>query len=209
MIKLDEKFTEQFSPNEQLVMLRLLLRADEDGIARISYRSLAKACGMTLQVYRTTLYNLIKRGEIETETTSVSTFVLINKYDNYRVGKKKVTQQATQSVIGILQAKCREREKVFENSLVPFVISRGGIYKPEMIRAFFNYWTEKNKSGTKMRFEMEKTWETQKRLTTWCNNENQYKRNEKRNSSYRASATDKATSRATLESLADAILDEH
>lgn len=38
MIKLDEKFTEQFSPNEQLVMLRLLLRADEDGIARISYR---------------------------------------------------------------------------------------------------------------------------------------------------------------------------
>lgn len=34
MIKLDNKFTVQFSPNEQLVMLRLLLGADEDGIAR-------------------------------------------------------------------------------------------------------------------------------------------------------------------------------
>lgn len=38
MIKLDNKFTVQFFPNEQLVMLRLLLGADEDGIARISYR---------------------------------------------------------------------------------------------------------------------------------------------------------------------------
>ena len=38
MIKLDNKFTVQFSPNEQLVMLRLLLGTDEDGIVRISYR---------------------------------------------------------------------------------------------------------------------------------------------------------------------------
>ena len=70
MIKLNDKFTEQFTPNEQLVMLRLLLGADDDGIVRISYRAFAKACGMTLQVCRTTLSNLIKKGEIEMETNT-------------------------------------------------------------------------------------------------------------------------------------------
>lgn len=185
MIKLDDRFTEQFSPNEQLVMLRLLVGADDEGVTRISYRAFAKSCGMTLQVCRTTLSNLIKKGEIETETNTAlntrvntaSTFVIICNYDTYRVGKKKLThsltQQVTQSAIGVLQAKCKERERVFENSLIPFVISRGGIYQPQMIRAFFNYWTEKNKSGTKMRFELEKTWETAKRLVTWANHDQQ------------------------------------
>lgn len=217
MIKLDDKFTEQFSPNEQLALLRLLLMADDEGITNISYRTFARMCGMTLQVCRSTLSNLIKKGELDVVTNTAhntqnnmkGTFAIICKYDNYRVGKKKVTQQTTSNVISRLQAKCKERKKVFENSLVPFVVSRGGIYQPQMIRAFFNYWTEKNKTGTKMRFEMEKTWETQKRLVTWSNNEKQFNRNEKRVNNNRASAANKEASRAALESLADAILDEH
>lgn len=215
MIKIDDKFTEHFTPHEQLVMIRLLVMADEDGIARISYRVFAKVCGMTLQVCRTTLLNLLKKGEIEietntalnTRTNTASTFVIVCKYEIYRVGKKKLTQQTTQSIISVLQDKCKEREKAFENSLVPFVISRGGIYHPQMIRAFFNYWTERNKSGTKMRFEFEKTWETSKRLITWANNDKSFNKNEQRISNNRTSAADKAASRDDLEKLADAILE--
>ena len=40
-----------------------------------------------------------------------------------------------------------------------------------MIRAFFDYWSELNKSCTKMRFELEKTWELPKRLATWASRE--------------------------------------
>lgn len=40
-------------------------------------------------------------------------------------------------------------------------------YPPEMLTKFCNYWTEKNKSGSKMRFELEKTFEISKRLATW------------------------------------------
>ena len=183
MIKLNEKFLEDFTPREQVVMIRLLVGADEDGKTRMSYRTFAKSCGMTLQVCRTTLSNLIKKREIETETNTAlntlgntaSTFVIICNYDNYRVGKRKLThestQQVTQNVIGVLQDKCKKREKDFESSLIPFVSTRGGAYQPTMIRAFFNYWTERNKSGTKMRFELEKTWETAKRLQTWASRE--------------------------------------
>lgn len=46
------------------------------------------------------------------------------------------------------------------------------LYKfPEAIKQeFFEYWSEPNKSGTKMRFELEKTWHLSRRLTRWMNN---------------------------------------
>ena len=43
-------------------------------------------------------------------------------------------------------------------------------YTKELRRAFFDYWTEPNKSKTKMRFELEKTWDTGRRLARWANN---------------------------------------
>ena len=103
MIQLDESFTEQFSPNEQIVMLRLLLDADENGIALISYRSCAEACGMTLQVFRNTLLCLLERGVVDKKTNTASntrsntrsTFVTIYEYDDYRLKKKKPTHVAT------------------------------------------------------------------------------------------------------------------
>ena len=36
-------------------------------------------------------------------------------------------------------------------------------------KAFIDYWTEPNKSGTKMRFELERTWHLSRRLSRWVN----------------------------------------
>lgn len=47
-------------------------------------------------------------------------------------------------------------------------------YGASMITEFYEYWSELNKSGTKMRFEQEKTWELSKRLTRWANNNKKY-----------------------------------
>ena len=46
-----------------------------------------------------------------------------------------------------------------------------------MIREFFDYWSEINRSCTKMRFEQQPTWEVAKRLATWASKDNQYYRN--------------------------------
>lgn len=35
------------------------------------------------------------------------------------------------------------------------------------IEKFISYWSEPNQSKTKMRFEMEKTWDTSRRINTW------------------------------------------
>lgn len=40
----------------------------------------------------------------------------------------------------------------------------------EMLNKFFDYWTEKNENGTKMRFEKQETFELAKRLATWKSN---------------------------------------
>ena len=72
-----------------------------------------------------------------------------------------------------------ERENDFMNSIAPYVSE----YGKEMCRKFYEHWTEKNQGGTKMKFEMQKTWEVGKRLKTWFdnsknfNNGNKTKRN--------------------------------
>lgn len=68
-------------------------------------------------------------------------------------------------------------EKEFYETLIPFVKE----YGKEMIRSFYDYWTEKNASGKKMRFQLEKTWETAKRLSTWNRNENKFNKEKPQN----------------------------
>jgi hypothetical protein len=53
--------------------------------------------------------------------------------------------------------------------------------KPE-IQKFILYWTEPNKSKTKIRWEMEKTWDVKRRIATWMNNSRKFNRvNERAN----------------------------
>lgn len=41
-------------------------------------------------------------------------------------------------------------------------------------KEFIDYWTEPNKSKTKMRFELEKTWDTKRRLQTWIKRDKKF-----------------------------------
>ena len=58
-----------------------------------------------------------------------------------------------------------KRSKIFGENLVPYIET----YGKEMIRAFYDYWSEPNRSYTKMRCELERTWDLGRRLTTWSN----------------------------------------
>ncbi|MDX8340550.1 hypothetical protein SLH46_15225 [Draconibacterium sp. IB214405] len=67
-----------------------------------------------------------------------------------------------------------ERKKDFASALQQFQNKYGS----DMLKNFFDYWTEPNPSGKKMRMEMEKTWDTARRLNRW--NKNSYSNNEQR-----------------------------
>ena len=59
------------------------------------------------------------------------------------------------------------RKQAFIDNIMPF----SSRYDTAMLHAFANYWTEPNRSLSRMRFEMQKTWSTSLRLATWARNE--------------------------------------
>lgn len=63
-------------------------------------------------------------------------------------------------------ASIEARRLAFGKKLIPYV----DVYGKEMVRKFFNYWSESNENGRKMRFEMQKTFNIKMRLRTWRDN---------------------------------------
>lgn len=92
------------------------------------------------------------------------------KQQGNKIKKEKKEKKVEETTAGAVDKKAAataatlSRKDAFYQSLVPYV----GRYPKEMIRAFFDYWSEQNKSGTRMRYELEKTWELPKRLATWA-----------------------------------------
>ena len=69
------------------------------------------------------------------------------------------------------------------------------MYGRDLIRAFFDYWSEFNRSQTKMRYELEKTWQTSRRLATWASRDNNFKS--------RNNGTDRTTNQEQVRQRAD------
>lgn len=94
-----------------------------------------------------------------------------NDYDNDK--KKKPTYVGKKEDAADAAALLEVREKRFYDSLVEYT----AVYGAEMVRAFYDYWTEPNKSRTKMRFEQERTWDTARRLKAWAEREKEFIKN--------------------------------
>ena len=65
-----------------------------------------------------------------------------------------------------LQDNFEKRAGKFSDSIDEFADE----YDAELLEDFEEYWTEPNKSGTKMKFELEKTWSLSRRLKKWKRN---------------------------------------
>lgn len=72
-----------------------------------------------------------------------------------------------------IEKEIEDRKKKFINEVNSYKD-----YLVPMLNDFIRYWTEINKSKTKMRFEMEKTWETSKRLATWANRSKEFNKSQ-------------------------------
>ena len=160
-------------------------------------RQLSIETGLSERTIRTCLQRLEDTGEITIKTTNKFSIITICNYDTYQYEDNKNDQQTTnkrptndqqtttakeynkeriykKETSTVVDAKksfslslaenLEKRNKSFYESLVPYVDT----YGKELIRAFFDYWTEPNKSKTKMRFELEKTWDVKRRLKTWA-----------------------------------------
>lgn len=64
-----------------------------------------------------------------------------------------------------------ERKLKFASTLEPYQ----KIYPRPMLNDFYKYWGEPNKSHTKFKQELEKTWDLERRLETWSRNDKDFK----------------------------------
>ena len=148
-------------PRDGLLMVYLSAKA-KNGIVESTLNDLSFATGWSIKQLRTSINSLVRDDLIEKDKSNGVTVLTI-------ADKTKPVVKSKPKPNNI-----EERKDEFYKSLVPFVLSKGGAYPPNMIRDFFDYWSEPNKSKTRMRFENEKTWDINLRLKNWARRENEY-----------------------------------
>lgn len=166
----------------------------ERGSIMTSISKLASKLSLSPKQVRTCVDRLKKGKQIDVKTANKWTKITVCNYDDYQVfaetegqtkGKQTGNQRATtkedkkkeiyppyisKDILSPLKGgtPLEDRQKSFYDSLIPFVAK----YGREMIRDFYNYWSEPDRAAKpKMRFEKEKTWSLERRLETWNRNE--------------------------------------
>lgn len=164
------------------------------GSFHTSIQHLSNDLNISVKSIRLAIEKLERTGEIKTERASKGTTVTLCNYDSYQEtekqkgkqmdniganeGQTRGKQRATTKEVKNIRSKevknnIDERKLKFASTLKPFI----GTYGKDMINSFYKYWTEPNKSKTKFRQELEKTWDVERRLETWSDRQFKYGQN--------------------------------
>jgi hypothetical protein len=103
-----------------------------------------------------------KSTSVESRSTKSTVIdnVTVNVTDTVNV---KVKDKVTNKDIDV-------RKENFAHTLTPFLQT----YGKDFLNDFYKYWVEPNKSNTKFRMELEKTWDLSRRLETWAKNDKKF-----------------------------------
>ena len=112
-------------------------------------------------------------GELsENNRAHNSVISILKKYNLYKNNKVLVSPLQGGKDKEQDKEKDKEQELLIKESLFKEeILAYINTYPKEMLKNFFDYWSEANKSKTKMRFEMQPTWDIKKRLVTWAKND--------------------------------------
>jgi len=115
-----------------------------------------------LRIPPTTVYDRIKKLEqlkyISLKSNTKNTIITVLNYSEY---------QSVEIV------KKRNLESVSERFSAE-VMQYATEYSEDVLEAFISYWTEPNRSKTKLRYELQKTFEVKRRLNTWVDNNKKF-----------------------------------
>ena len=104
------------------------------------------------------LQKLKSQGYIDISSTTKNSLITVVNYKSYQLNEKP---------------KKRNLDTVSNKFLIE-VSAFKELYSVEMLEAFVDYWTEPNKSKTKLRYELQKTFDIARRLKTWSKNESKF-----------------------------------
>lgn len=140
------------------LFLYLLANADDNGTLIVSIRKISSELDIGLRTVRTILKKLYSTNIVTHKVTHNGSVVTINNIDSYKA--LKLTGDTPSDTPN---EALETRKHAFGEKLIPYIEQ----YGKTLIREFFDFWTEHNENGKKMRFEKEKTFEISKRLARW------------------------------------------
>lgn len=122
MIQLSLSFIQLYSPNEQLVMLQLLLHANENGVVEFSDRGIAKMTGLSYQQVRTIHQkwlrdNIIANAVGNAASNANRCFVTICEYDSY-ILFNNISHAHTNAASNAVDEKESSQEKDINNKKI-------------------------------------------------------------------------------------------
>jgi len=124
--------------------------------------------------------------QIVQQKNNVTSVITIVNYDDYQSdgtandtasstadGQQMIQQTDSKQDTNKNDKKKKNEENNFktisEDDFRQELLSYKEKYPNDMLAAFFKYWTEPDPKG-RMRFQLERTWETSRRLSTWSKN---------------------------------------
>ena len=139
------------------LFLYLLANADDKGTLIVSIRKISSELDIGLRTVRTILKKLYAANIVTHQVTHKGSSITVNNIDCYKI--PNTTGDTPSDTLEV-------RKHAFGEKLIPYMKQ----YGKALIREFFDYWTEHNENGKKMRFEKEKTFEISLRLARWSKN---------------------------------------
>lgn len=107
------------------------------------------------------------RWQKHQENKEIDTNVLQPNYDSNTIKERKGKEIKVKENIN---NNIEERKLKFATTLQPYLQT----YGKSFLNDFYKYWTEPNKSNTKFKKELEKTWSLERRFETWAKNEKNF-----------------------------------
>ena len=141
-----------------------------------SQKKLCKLFGWGNSRLRTFLLLLQKDEMIVVKTNKKLTQISLLNYDTYQDSKpqpthKQTTTKSLPNTNNNVNNDNKEiRETKFNNRVKEIFNEKHSSCSDQVYADFCNYWTESNMSGTKMKFEMQKTFDIARRLAKWIQN---------------------------------------
>jgi hypothetical protein len=145
-----------------------------DPILQIAFEPIKQQFKRDLIKWKQTKEGRSKAGKASAEARKLSKQNLTNSTNVNFVQQTSTNSTVNVNVnenvndnVNVKKNNIDERKLKFASTLKPFV----DVYGRDMINDFFKYWTEPNKSNTKFKQELEKTWSVERRLETWSKND--------------------------------------
>ena len=159
------------------------------GQVGVSEVGLSKRWSWSRSKVRKFLNDLEKEQQIIQQKSNVTQLITLVKYDEYQEKEQQTEQQKNSRKTAEEQQKDTNKndkkvkqckEEILKSKQLDFKTEVEGFaerYSSEMLTGFYVYWSEQNQAKTKMRKEMQQTWDTARRLVTWKNNQSKYNKN--------------------------------